>query len=65
MVSPSRSARSSSSFVQQYIVLSSEKKNPAFLMIDAARWEKFKWGTRRSKEGHCHEHSGSNTLLPK
>ena len=42
MVSPSLSARSSSSFVQQYIVLSSEKEIPASLMIDAAPWEKFK-----------------------
>ena len=42
MVSPSCSARFSSSFVQQYIVLSSEIKS-SIAVDDAAPWEKSKW----------------------
>ena len=42
MVSPSRSARSSSSFVQQYIVLSSDKEKLQH-PCRCSPWEKFKW----------------------
>ena len=47
MVSPSCSARSSSSFVQ-YIVLSSERKSSIPLLMQPLGGES-KWGTRRSK----------------
>ena len=46
MVSPSCSARSSSSFVQ-YIVLSSERKSSIPLLMQPLGGE-YKWGTRRS-----------------
>ena len=63
MVSSSCSARSSSSFMQQYIVLPS-KKNPASLLMQPVREVQVVENTR-SKEGHRHEYSGSNTLFPK
>ena len=63
MVSPSRSARSSSSFVQ-YTILSSEREIPASLKMQP-RGRRQKWTARRSKEGHRHEHSENNTLVPK
>ena len=42
MVFPSRSARSSSSFVQQYIVLSSDKEKFQH-SCRCSPWEKFEW----------------------
>ena len=62
MVSPSCSARSRSSFVQQYIVLSSEKEIPASLLMQPVVDVQV---GNTSLQGYRHEHSGSNTLFPK
>ena len=58
MVSPSCSARSSSSFV----VLSSERKSS--IPVDAAPGRRIQVGIT-SLQGRRHEHLGSNTVFPK
>ena len=42
-----------------------QKQKFQLIPVDAAPWEESKWTARRSKEGHPHEHSGNNTLIPK
>ena len=42
-----------------------QKQKFQLIPVDAAPKEKSKWTARRSKEGHPHEHSGNNTLIPK